>query len=201
MDKHTELELKFDASGISRDQFINWGMAFLPVSYERVKGPDIYWRQGNNTVRHRWSGGAGEMTVKSRRSTHSTTNRLEIDLRFASDTTSMDVEAFLLASGWKQEFVLFKECDIFRFLDFEDGCGVDVVYYTVGKLKEDKLIDKRSFIEIEIEKGSDLNSTRCHQVLEGWASAARDSFGSRLLKPMNKSLYEIFSGKKTKVKK
>jgi hypothetical protein len=107
LDAHTELELKFEASGVDRDEFLKWAISRDPSSLITVGCPDVYYVQGKSVLRHRWSEGAGELTTKRRRSHNSTTNREEIDVYFdPAKTTTQDVTSLLLATGWKSSLTL-----------------------------------------------------------------------------------------------
>ena len=112
--KHRELELKFEADTVDLEVFKKWCFGLEPEEYLHTGGPDVYYSQGPNVLRHRNNGeGAGELTVKRRTSRKTTTDREEIDLRFAAHVTVEDVEKFLQATGWKPMFTVIKDCHMF----------------------------------------------------------------------------------------
>lgn len=190
-DIHSEVELKFDASGVDQSSFMAFCLAHKPFRYIRAISPDVYWEQGENVVRHRhkFQGGAGELTVKRRRSKTSTQDRMEVDLTFSHETTKEDVEKFLEGSGWARCFTLKKDAHIFYF----DGgsCPVTVVLYTVVMEGEDR---ERVFLEIEAEKGTRTSISQAKRLVRSWRRALETEF--KLGKPLNDSLYEIYSGKR-----
>lgn len=195
--KHTELEIKLDASGVDTLSFLQWCIGLGPTKYEHAIGPDVYYKQGSNTIRHRWfAGPAGELTVKLRKSNAHTTDRVEIDLQFDGNVSQDDVTAFLVATGWQKLFTLQKDCHIF-WLEMND-VPVSVVLYDVWEIPETKPKRKR-FLEVEIDKGFQINQEKALQTLEWWRRRLADTF--QVTKPMNLSLYEIYSGKKYKTVK
>lgn len=194
-DQHSEIEVKLDASAVDRGSFLLFCASRFPDRYISIKGPDWYWQQGDNVVRHRHSEhGAGELTVKRRRSTSSTLNRLEVDLMFANGQKVEDVETFLEASGWKRSFGLFKHADIFYF----DDCPVPmtIVYYKVCRIDPNER-DWRYFVEIEAAKGSSATVKESMAAVDEWRHVLQKSF--RLGDPVNESLWEIYTGKRGRV--
>lgn len=196
-DLHSELELKFKADHVDVKDFLRWCIEQNPSRYQAEAVPDIYYRQGNNVVRHRWlPGGAGELTVKRRRSNTSITNREEIDLDFAPNIGVGDVTSFLQATGWKREFTLYKN-DVHMFwFDLPGGGQINVSLYTVAKLNErtNKCMETKTFLEVEVEKGSKYTVKSSMAILESWETNLQKAFS--LGKRMNISLFEIYSGRK-----
>lgn len=190
--EHRELEVKLEADSVNIRQFKEWCFERGPSRYLHVLGPDVYYTQGKNVLRHRQpgQGGPGELTVKQRTSRNSTRDRLEIDLRFDPTTTIDDVTKFLEATGWKQKFRVFKNCHIFWFEDRNPG--VEAVLYSVRcTLPNGKETRERSFVEFEIHKAQS-NHPQALTILKDWETSARSAFDFG--KTMNLSLYEIFSG-------
>lgn len=187
---HNEIELKFRVNS-SQDQrrLIAWCQDQKAYRVENVRGPDRYYRQGDNVIRHRCDGGAGTLTVKKRTSMESTTNRLEVDLRFNDKTTREDVEAFLLASGWEFELELSKKATIFWY-GFQDY-SMTIVAYSI----EFEGTTTR-FLELEIEKGSDVSITHAKELLNYWKAKIEKALPGVLGVALNDSLYEIYSGKR-----
>lgn len=191
--KHSELELKLAADDVDVKIFSRWCFSHEPTKYVHLTSPDTYYTQGDNVLRHRHGGKtAGELTVKRRTSKRSTRNRLEIDLRFDSQTTHDDVERFLVATGWEPAFNVFKDCHIF-WLD-EKKPGVEIVLYDVRCIfPNGKETSPRRFVEIEIHK-ADSNHPKALTTLKDWERAARRAFALGAVQ--TESLYEIYSGKR-----
>lgn len=191
--QHRELEIKLDADEVQVEQFKQWCFGRSPSKYLHVIGPDTYYVQGKNVLRHRQNGeGAGELTVKRRTSKKSTKDRLEIDLRFDQGTSQDDVTRFLVATGWAPQFTVIKDCHIFWFEDRKPG--VEVVLYDVRCIYvSGKETSPRRFAEVEIHK-ADSNSSRALSTLKEWERDARAvfSFGET----QSESLFEIYSGKR-----
>lgn len=193
-DKHTELEYKVEADEVDNSAFIKWVMTKEPTRYEHIYGPDLYYHQGDHVIRHRWSGGPGELTVKRRKSADNTFDREEIDLHFADDTNLNDITSFLQATGWKREFTIFKDAHIFWFE--RNGITISVVIYEAGRLHEQSgdVIERAKFIEVEVEKGSNISNEHSQSILDEWLTMIRNRFP--IGKPVNFSLYELYSGKR-----
>jgi adenylate cyclase class IV len=113
--EHNEIEAKLAADEVLVSDFCKLMFAQMPTKYECVTGPDTYYRQGENVIRHREKKNSKthELTVKRRKSTKSTRDREEIDLHFAHNTGVLDVRAFLAATGFEKEFQLVKTAHIF----------------------------------------------------------------------------------------
>jgi len=196
-DTHTELEYKLPAAKVSINDFVTWLTAQGPDTYVHLMSPDLYYEQGESTVRHRWGcdvgevKGAGELTVKRRKDKKSTTSRVEVDLSFAEKVTREDVTTFLELTGWKRAFTVIKDCHIFNF-SATGKPKVSIVIYDCWLAGTDKPVPKR-FIEIEAAKGSNETFKRDKEIIDEWYSKISSRFDVE--KPINKSLYEIFSGK------
>lgn len=193
-DKYSELEYKFDAVDVSEVDFLKWAIQRFPVKYTNSSCPDVYYSQLDNIIRHRWSEGAGQLTVKQRKSLKSIANRVEVDLSFADNMEIADVTKFILASGFKRILTIFKEM-VHVFWFEEDNASITLSLYTVKKLNEktQKCEEPMSFMEVEIEKGSNLTDEAAAVLLEKWKKELTAIFS--LDKPMNLSLLELFSGK------
>lgn len=199
-DAHSELELKFAADHVVPKDFLRWCIEHNPSRYQAEAVPDIYYAQGPSVIRHRWlPGGAGELTVKQRKSRTSISNRVEIDLRFADGFTVNDVTAFLQHTGWKKEFTLFKDEVHMFWFDLSGGGQVNVSLYTVERLNErsGKCVDTKTFLEIEVEKGSKYTVNSSLAILDDWRVKVQKAFN--LKDPMTLSLWEIYSGRRYQV--
>jgi hypothetical protein len=191
MEKHSELELKFSAEAVDVDKFRVWCMGLNPVGYKTRAYPDNYYRNGDAVVRHRgWPLPGGELTVKRRKSAHSIIDRQEINLRFDAETSRKDVMAFLEATGWALEFTLLKHFShVFWFKHGE--ATVCVSLYEVSRADTK---DTRRFLEVEVERDSEVTEARARNLLGVWGGAAANEFD--LDEPMNDSLYEVYSGRR-----
>lgn len=195
-DKYSELEAKFAADDVNEDQFLTWGILRKPVKYTSSSCPDVYYVNNNSdVVRHRWSdnGSGGQLTVKQRKSLKSIANRVEIDLEFAVGTQIEDVTKFLVTSGFKKTVVVYKEkCHVFWYE--EDGANLTLSLYAVRQLNEKtkKCGPSHHFVEVEVEKNSNISNESAIVLLEKWKNELMHVF--ELAKPTNLSLYELFSG-------
>lgn len=196
---HNEIEIKIAAKGVDVEAFRQYCFKRSPISFLCVVGPDTYYENGKQVVRHRKSKraeGGHELTVKLRKSERSTRDRMEIDLFFSERTKQRDVEAFLAATGFVEAFTLTKKAHIFNFQDGE--YKICVVIYDVCVGREFKEEDTQRFIEVEIEKGSEVSEQSAKRRLSAWIDDIKKHFGTALKnsEPLNESLYEIYSGKK-----
>lgn len=204
-DTHTELEYKLPAAKVGVNEFVTWCASQGPETYVHLLSPDLYYEQGDSTIRHRWGcdvgevKGAGELTVKRRKDKKSTTSRVEVDLSFAEKTTRDDVTTFLEFSGWRHAFTVVKDCHIFNFSAVGKPKVSIVIYdcWLVSGAQNKKASVPQRFIEIEAAKGSNETLKRDKEIIEEWYQKISGLFDVE--KPINKSLYEIFSGKSYKL--
>lgn len=195
-DIYSEIEYKLPAEKVGVNEFVTWCASQGPDQYVHILSPDLYYAQGVSTIRHRWgdNGEAGELTVKRRKDSKSTTDRVEIDLFFNDKTTKEDVAKFLELTGWKRIFTIVKEAHIFNFKK-NDAPDVSVVIYDCWLI--DKPGSKRRFIEIEAAKGTRETLAKDKAIINEWYQKIASLFDVE--PPCNKSLYEIYSGKKYKL--
>jgi hypothetical protein len=191
LDHHSELEFKFAAGHVDVDAFRVWAMELNPIGYKSRAYPDSYYRNGDAVVRHRqWPAPAGELTVKRRKSTTSIEDREEINLRFDGQTSCIDVTTFLHATGWVHEFTLLKHFShVFWFT--HGGAKLAVSLYEVERAETK---DTRRFLEVEVERESDVSEETARKLLRLWSGAAAGNFN--LDEPLKESLYEIYSGRR-----
>lgn len=189
-DRHSELEKKFAADHVSEAAFQIWCSNHQPMNGRWGAFPDVYYRNGDSVVRHRLLGKAGELTTKQRKSATDITDRIEVDLTFGDGITHADVEAFLTLTGWQRELTLVKNFSrVFHFK--HGGATVSVALYEVQR---EGGADKRRFMEVEIEKGSDVTEERARDLLTTWAGCLAEDFD--LDEPMTESLYELYTGRR-----
>jgi hypothetical protein len=207
---HSELEAKLVADGLKVGDFKRFMLMNYDIQqYKQIKGPDTYYEQGVHVVRYRFDSRhhKNEVTVKRRKSVTSTRDRLEIDLPLATGTQPIDIDGFLCASGFKRAFTIVKEGHVY-WTRLSKSLEASIVYYTCWEVD----ISKReagtiaiaetlppvhgsihTFIEIEAEKGSAVSQKTAERRIQEQVKIFREEFG--LDKPVNKSLYEIYSGK------
>lgn len=203
IDEHNEIESKLDAKQVLVRDFKTFMTGqeqrgeLVIEKYEHVLGNDVYYEQGDNVIRHRYDDNYGwqELTVKRRKTSSSTRDRLEIDLRFADKTKYDSVQAFLVATGFKPVFKLIKDAHIF-WVRLTPSLTATFVLYESWQPDLAKMAGhpRRRFIEIEMEKGSDITVETAKRHLSTWVKAVQWHFG--LDGVMNESLYEIYSGKR-----
>lgn len=191
--EHNEIEAKLAADNVEPQDFLRWMYQQPHIElYKHIISPDEYYECGSSVVRLR---GATtdrfELTVKKRKSDGSTRDRLEIDLHFAPGTTPDDVRAFLEATGYKKAFTITKEAHIF-WVKLTEAVEASFVIYDVWQNKN--RLDYRRFIEVEIEKGSDITPDTAKRHIRSIVKTMQQEF--KLGEPLNESLYEIYSGKK-----
>jgi adenylate cyclase class IV len=183
--KHTELEIKLDASDITEEQFLPWAFAKGPTQFLSVSGPDCFYRQGENIVRVRIPpDGPIQLTVKKRRSQQSIKDRLEVELEVRKNSSLEDVDVFLTSLGFEKDLYLEKQAHIFW---FKSGKQDVVVSYYIAKCNN----EARAFIECEVSKGSEVTLDTGKRYLKKWTDDINESF-SKDLQPLNQSLYEFF---------
>jgi hypothetical protein len=186
-----ELELKFDASKISIEDFKEFCYGLNPDSSKTVSGPDSYWTIGDAIWRHRAD--SRELTQKRRKSGVSSQDRLEMDLIYDSSMSPQFIDNFLALSGFKLEFALTKTAYISYV--YKSGHKFSIVVYDVNKVGENgKLVEPRRFIEIEIDKKAAVTADRAKVLLREWKQELQKAF-KELGEPLNESLWEIYSGK------
>jgi hypothetical protein len=193
--KHLELEVKFEAKDVNEDEFLKWSILRRPIKYVNSSCPDVYYINNNSdVVRHRWGSEAGTLTVKQRKSLKSITSRVEVDLEFAPGIEIPDITKFLESSGWKKTLTIYKD-RVHVFWFEENDAIITLSLYSVKKLHEktQKCSKPRHFMEAEIEKGSNITDEAAGVLLENWKNELTTTFS--LDKPMNLSLFELFSGR------
>lgn len=191
--RHSELERKFAAEEVTQLGFLVWCEKHHYIRHKDTKFPDVYYRRGSSVIRHRQSGGAGELTVKQRKSATDTTDRVEIDLRFDRQTTQADVTAFVAATGWEKELTLEKHFSEVYWFN-HGGAEIAVSLYEVEDLASKKTC---RMLEVEVEKESPINDATALNLLNLWCSVLAEDL--HLGDPLHDSLYEIFSGKRYEI--
>lgn len=204
MDKHSELEVKFETD-ITVADVTAWLMGENVERYHKVDGFDTYYTQGNNVVRHRCDGTRklSVLTVKQRKSSDSIQDRHEVDLPQDLSVTAADVKAFMKMTGWEPLFTIDKTSYIYHIKQGE--AHICVALYDVWPVQPGFMVtgggripmtmrgERRRFLEIEIEKDSDVSEETGQALLNQWTDSARGMFAAmRLEGPLNESLLEMY---------
>lgn len=216
MDKHSEMEVKFNASQVGTGDVHQWLSQKSNIEvYRKVGGLDHYWKQGGSVVRHRHDSERrlSVFTVKQRKTMGSTMDRHEIDIPLDPSVTPEDAEAFLKMTGWTRLFSIDKMSHIWNVVDRKSGVKLCVALYDVWPYEKVKIIfpdaalrrikenapavrsggrgpGKRRFMEIEIEKDEPLAPSDGVTLLKAWTKSAQESLD--LTEPLNQSLFEIY---------
>ncbi len=191
MNPHSELETKWSANLIGPDDVAQALGGEDVDSYKRVGGPDRYYKQGKNFLRHRCDGKrkTSVLTVKSRKSLDSIQDRNEVDMPIADYVPEADVTAFLLATGWELYFQIEKMSYIWRVIN--PTYTAVIALYDVFKLGPDGFTDR--YLEVEIEKDSVCTDTEGKTFLEAWNKKLE--WRLDIGKPLNTSLLEMYGPK------
>lgn len=191
--KHKEIETKWEADEVSRQQFLTKIKRHIKVNkfkyrYLFAGGYDYYYsNKEGRAPRHRIGSTTNELTVKARLTDKSITVRKEVNIPLAADATPFDVLAFFELIGFKRVLPIYKTCDIFFIKDGK--ASVDVVWYKVTHAH------KAPDFYVEVEIGG-LNTRKSKKLLKRWKKVMFDLYGLTDNDISPDSLYEIYSGKK-----
>ena len=142
----TELEFKYDGSEVKLSKFVEFAQANSPVKRVEVSGWDYYYSGTGlpfEFIRFR-HGGVAELTIKIKSEEKNNNNRFELDLPLSSKKIALwMVEKFVSLLGFKENFRVFKYCDIYWYEK------VDIVFYIIYN-KDMNEVGRR--VEIEARK-------------------------------------------------
>lgn len=194
MPNTSEIELKFKGDHIDFADFTKFFTNRETTHrLEKFSGFDDYYRNSSNVViRHRWNSdkNISELAIKLRKSHDSITNRIEQEISLDRHLTSPDsLNDFLGLMDFKQNLSLFKNATI-AWLNYGDK-EFTVSLYSV---KDIKTKQKKTFFEVEIEKGHNLSEIEAEALLKEFTSTIKSHF--KLTRPLGLSLYEIFTDTK-----
>lgn len=147
----TEVEHKYSAEEIDRSVFVNFTKKMNPERETSVASWDHYYSGPNlpfEFVRFR-GGGSPELTIKIKNSAKNNNSRIEVDLPLGKSASEFLVSKFVGLFGFKENFRIYKFCDIFWFEK------VDVVYYVVYN---ENMTEVGRRIEIEARKDYPFSS-------------------------------------------
>ncbi len=176
-----EIERKYRANSEDWSEFVTLLKGLGPSKRLLVEGPDTYYENGDRVLRWRHSKDKPELTIKAKTSATSNLVREEVDYPAKGDArTTM---TFVRALGYKKAFRIRKKCQIFWY-ERKEG-NVNVVIYDVTCRGH----RTRRFVEIEAEKGMDLELSK--RLVDEWEK----KLGLSPRQRESRSLYEIYSGK------
>lgn len=185
MSKFLEIEVKYDATGITAKEFIRAVRKEFGRKFRHVKGTDVYYKKGSNSIRYRRTTDLQELTVKKRHSKKSTTVRTEVNLELPSFDQTRETDALLKLIGYDKHVTLKKSYYIATFPVHSDLEGIgEIVWYEVKSRGK----PTRQFIEIEVRGSPDNKKNLAY--LEGRLKLAVNSLQDK--EPLNKSLYELY---------
>lgn len=214
MDPHSEVEAKFEATGLLPSQIQAFmDERFSEHSFRQVAGVDQFWNVGGKVVRARFDrerlgkgheGGAlslapdgsygfygpetGCLTIKARKSDTSLLDRHEVDLPVGT-ISPFTVSEFLEMLGAEYESALSKEYWVWicTYPLRDTSVTVCLAMYDVCRFGHD---NKRRYLEIEIEKHSECSDEVGKAELQFWIGLLKNVF--TLEDPVNVSLYELY---------
>lgn len=210
MNRHSEVEAKFDASKVSLKQyhdfvssrsgeFINTQSVRMD-SYKAVRGKDTYYDLNGSKLRYREGDMAGgELTYKQRKSDKSIADRVEINLPFSPKVSPTDVHAMMNMLGGTEVFSIQKTSYIYHVsgqmpTDLPGNTNYQATLALYDVTDEDG--KTRRFLEVEIEACSECNEEVGRKALDRWIRIVKN--GLEVEGPMNQSLYELYSKGKEK---
>ena len=180
--KNKEIEYKYWANDLSKEDFLDKlkackdvisGRVSLPDSFYVVSCDDYYTKEdgdGSEFIRFRKGGTLYELTIKKKEKENVV--RTEVNLNVTDNEDSV-VSEFIGLLGYNKAFQVYKEAWIWHLKE------CDISYYTLS--------DGRSVVELEalnyltVEEGV--------RTISYWEKA----LGLKSLKKESRSLYEIFS--------
>lgn len=140
-----ELEFKYSAEEIKLTDFVKFAESHNPERRLEVSSWDVYYSGSGlpfEFMRFR-NGPKPELTIKMKTNEKNNNHRTEIDVPLSLDAPERLINKFVNAFGFKENFRIYKYCDIYWYEK------LDIVYYVVYD-KDMKEIGKR--VEIEARK-------------------------------------------------
>jgi len=150
-----EIESKYSADEIMRNDFKDHINTFGPKEFIYVESTDVYYVKNDEEFlryrmpsRNKLSGqeNRSELTFKKKHKEGNNQTRTEVNLRIDLNEPKL-VEAFCIGLGYIRNFSVEKCCDIYYLED-----GTDIVFYSV----KDENNKYSYFIEIESKENSGL---------------------------------------------
>lgn len=211
MDRHSEIELKFSADGVSLRDYHNFIVSVSVaeekvankkcriLKYKRVSGKDTYFNLGGQALRFREDGEReSELTYKQRKSNTNISDRVEINLPFRKGVSHYDVRSLLGYLGAEEDFCIEKTSYIYHVqgLVRNQGSGVELQYYGATLALYDVTDEdgnQRRFLEVEVDSDSTCSPEAGLKVLDRWKRLIQNHL--KVKGPLNQSLYEIYTTK------
>lgn len=198
-----EIEIKWDASQIKRDDFNFKLRSFLGSKKKKFKfkaaaGFDYYYESESRRVaRHRQGLDVNELTIKARISGKSTTVRHEANVKLTRDMPVTEVETALNLMGFRHAISIYKDCDIYFI--YQGKAEISIVWYIVTVPKSKYKVPAKTFFEIEVHNVPEKESLK---ILNDWKkNVAEKLLGLKKENIIQESLYEIYTGKRYRVEK
>ncbi len=211
MDKHSEVEAKFNASKVTLKQYHDFvssqsgetvnSKAVVIEAYKAVRGKDTYYDLNGSKLRYREGDmPGGELTYKQRKSDKSIADRVEINLPFSGKVEPNDVHTMISYLGGKEVFNIEKISYIYHVrgqMRVEEGSSKQYIAVLALYDVTDEDGKTRRFLEVEIESRSECSEEVGRKALDRWIRIVKN--GLEVEGPINESLFEIYSkGKQTK---
>lgn len=181
--KFKEIEFKYDADGVSMNNFVELMETFKIDRKMLVSSYDDYFVDPTgNFIRYRYTDGGGELTIKRKTTDKNNNERIEVNVPTAGDNLRT-VEAFVDLLGYKHNFGIYKTCKIF-WID-----KVVLVYYVVY---DKEMKEQRRFIEIEANEDLVWDSEQAAwDEITKWEKVI-EPLGIKPKNRLKKSLFEVF---------
>jgi len=195
MAKLKEIETKWNAEKIKRADFNSILVGYLGKShkFKNAAGFDYYYLSSSKDVwRHRISADTNELTIKARLTSSSTKVRKEANILLAKECSVTDIAGILSLADAKMDVAVFKDCDIYFVRS--GHTEISIVWYKV----KCQGFAERVFAEVEVHGLSEKKSLK---VLHRWHKIMKKLFGLTNDHIVQESLYEIYSGRRYKVRK
>jgi adenylate cyclase class IV len=142
----TELEFKYSADDIKLGTFTKFAESMNPQKRLEVASWDYYYSAPSTLpfefVRFR-NGPSPELTIKMKNNEKNNNNRFELDLPLRKKISDWMVKTFVELLGFKENFRVYKYCDIYWYEK------LDIVYYVIYN-KDMVEVGRR--VEIEARK-------------------------------------------------
>lgn len=192
-----ELEAKFEVPHLTTGRFEAWCWKRSEAdlmengAFNKLAGIDTFFAGNGVVLRYRRAApeepaaGSPVLTYKCRQRPGDIRDRIEVDLFLDEKrATEPQVKAFVQALGLREHFTILKESTIVHF--GEKGAIIVVALYDV--LHQGQI---RRFLEVEIEKSSEISDEDAAMVLSDWILEMQKDLG--IGSPINQSLYEMFA--------
>jgi adenylate cyclase class IV len=142
----TELEFKYNADDMKLGEFVKFANSMAPEKRLEVASWDYYYSGPTNLpfefLRFR-NGPSPELTIKMKNDEKNNNNRFELDLPLRLTVSDWMVKTFVELFGFKENFRVFKYCDIYWYEK------LDIVYYVIYNKD---MVEQGRRIEIEARK-------------------------------------------------